>query len=68
MSVADVTLESLIRTGAHGRSTTPREREILDRIRPPKDYPIKRPSVAQTDDGSEAMLPVARHRPVSSAR
>lgn len=59
MSPADVRLERRIRAATRGRRPTPLEREALERIRPPREYPLK-PAVAQRYDGSLAMLPVAQ--------
>ncbi|MFD7458775.1 MULTISPECIES: hypothetical protein [unclassified Streptomyces] len=59
MCPADLRVERRIRAAARGRSLTPQERETLDRIRPPRELPLK-PAVAQPYEGSMAMLPVAQ--------
>ncbi|MFD4402095.1 hypothetical protein ACFWPH_04955 [Nocardia sp. NPDC058499] len=58
LSPADVRLERRIRAAARGRTLTPQERETLERIRPPQEYPLE-PAIAPYE-GSIAMLPVAQ--------
>lgn len=58
LSPADVRLERLIHAASRERDMTPEEREALERIRPPRKYPL-RPEDRQYDD-SMAMLPVAQ--------
>ncbi|MFH9138797.1 hypothetical protein [Streptomyces sp. NPDC017524] len=55
---SDLRLERRILAASHGRDLTPEERETLERIRPPRTYPV-RPTV-QAYDGPIAMLPVAQ--------
>ncbi|MFG3308643.1 hypothetical protein [Streptomyces wuyuanensis] len=57
-SPADLRLERRIFAASHGRDMTPEERETLERIRPPRTYPV-RPAV-QSYDSPIAMLPVAQ--------
>lgn len=58
LSPADVRRERRIRAASRGRDLTPREREALERIRPPRTFPLR---VAVTPyEGSIAMLPVAQ--------
>lgn len=58
LSPADLRLERRIFAASHGRDLTPEERETLERIRPPRTYPV-RPAV-RAYDGPMAMLPVAQ--------
>jgi hypothetical protein len=58
LSPADVRLERHIRAASRGRDLTPQERETLERIRPPRTFPL-RPAVAPYE-GTIAMLPVAQ--------
>ncbi|MEV8593603.1 hypothetical protein [Streptomyces sp. NPDC052012] len=58
LSPADVRLERRIRAASRGRSLTPQERQTLERIRPPRQFPL-RVAVAPYE-GSIAMLPVAQ--------
>ncbi|WP_437066077.1 hypothetical protein [Streptomyces sp. enrichment culture] len=58
LSPADVRLERQIRAASRGRSLTPQEREALERIRPPRTYPLR--LAVQSYEGSIAMLPVAQ--------
>ncbi len=58
LSPAEVRLERRIRAASRGRTLTPEERETLERIRPPQEYPV---TVAIAPyEGSIAMLPVAQ--------
>ncbi|WUQ25511.1 hypothetical protein OG764_00110 [Streptomyces sp. NBC_00239] len=59
LSPADVRLQRQISVACRGRSLTPQEREILERIRPPRQGPLKFVA-ARPYDGSIAMLPVAQ--------
>lgn len=59
LSPADARLERRIQAASRGRSITPQERETLERIRPPRQGPLKFVA-AQPYDGSIAMLPVAQ--------
>lgn len=58
LSPADVRLERQIRAASRGRGLTPQEREALERIRPPRKFPL-RVAIAPYE-GSIAMLPVAQ--------
>lgn len=58
LSPADVRLERRIRAASRGRSLTPQEREPLERIRPPRELPVK--LAVAPYEGSIAMLPVAQ--------
>ncbi|MFH8756829.1 hypothetical protein [Streptomyces atroolivaceus] len=58
LSPADVRLERQIHAASSGRGLTPREREALERIRPPRKLPL-RVAIAPYE-GSIAMLPVAQ--------
>nr|CAJ89509.1 hypothetical protein SAML0523 [Streptomyces ambofaciens ATCC 23877] len=57
-SPADLWLERRIFAASHGRDLTPEERETLERIRPPRTYPVR--LAVQAYDGPIAMLPVAQ--------
>ncbi|MFI2336347.1 hypothetical protein ACH474_23415 [Nocardia rhamnosiphila] len=58
LTPAEVRLERRIRAVSRGRALTPQERETLERIRPPQEYPV-RLAIAPYE-GSIAMLPVAQ--------
>ncbi|MFD4145370.1 hypothetical protein [Streptomyces goshikiensis] len=58
LSPADLRLERRIFAASHGRDLTPEERETLERIRPPRTYPVR--LAIQAYDGPIAMLPVAQ--------
>lgn len=58
LSPADVRLERRIHAAMRDRNLTPQERETLERIRPPREYPHT--VAVQPYDGSIAMLPVAQ--------
>lgn len=57
-SPADLRLERRIFAASHGRDLTPEERETLERVRPPRTYPVR--LAVQAYDGPIAMLPVAQ--------
>lgn len=57
-SPADLRLERRIFAASHGRDMTPEERETLERLRPPRTYPVR--LAVQSYDGPIAMLPVAQ--------
>lgn len=58
LSPADVRQERQIRAASRDRSLTAQERETLQRIRPPRQYPLE--SALAPYEGSIAMLPVAQ--------
>ncbi|MCB5163757.1 hypothetical protein LG634_02715 [Streptomyces bambusae] len=58
LSPADVRLERRIRAASRDRSLTPEELATLERIRPPRTYPVKLAVAAY--EGPIAMLPVAQ--------
>ncbi|MFI6866243.1 hypothetical protein [Nocardia sp. NPDC050406] len=58
LSPAEVRLERRIRVASRGRTLTSQERETLERIRPPQEYPVTL-AIARYE-GSIAMLPVAQ--------
>ncbi|WP_325176523.1 hypothetical protein [Streptomyces sp. BSE6.1] len=58
LSPADLRLERRIFAASHGRDLTPEERVALERIRPPRTYPVR--LAVQAYDGPIAMLPVAQ--------
>jgi hypothetical protein len=58
LSPAEVRLERQIRAASRGRTLTPQERQTLERIRPPLDYPLE--SAIAPYEGSIAMLPVVQ--------
>ncbi|GGV72987.1 hypothetical protein GCM10010277_86510 [Streptomyces longisporoflavus] len=58
LSPADVRLERRIRAASRDRSLTTQEREALERIRPPREFPLT--AEVRPYNGSIAMLPVAQ--------
>ncbi|MFI8326969.1 hypothetical protein [Streptomyces sp. NPDC085529] len=58
LSPAEVRLKRRISTASRGRSLTDQERETLERIAPPREYPVK--VAVAPHEGPIAMLPVAQ--------